>query len=1491
MTDFESLYREFASLAHYPVDQFKVFKSTFPILLSVASKHLKQIPTDTPFWKSAIPFLVILGKANHPEFSNPDATNVLINLNTLHVITHVLKPNSYLDLNKSDTDDIIALFNIIAEILERYKDILADKNTQIDILIEGIHELSTWIKGRNPHNDEFYPILKKVIRKTKKCTLTLKDMFTCVYYNTDYKELIPLAMQFYLDVQTVGIFECIAERYQEFATNEVQLIDAFRYLFQGHQNEAHTIYLEQSEKYTEQAQHLLNNGRVSIFCAAATKAAGVSALELAKGCKNARLTRYFQSFVVPQFPTVPFEFSNSIITILKMIINKTPNHELTQQLTTSLDSHTQDPLLKYLCGAAAYMQETELGYLSLIGALLPVPLQQKITHLDHITRTVSVGYIQTDTETRQYLVTLPNMEIPQHIADAYRSLPPIKTLYEAEQSFSVLIAMNQIAIDKGIADQTLTNLISNLVHLLGAWILSIAEALQAATITFVPNAIATIEKNSSIKQDVLNKIQIAYRNVCRITFSVTTPVVINNLITNVSKSMLETLPLVEDLIQHPSLTLSDTQRDFQTLLSFSEIAIRLFEQLKRSTLKIDFNSPVYTRHQVISLVNPIIWRLNQITTELENHPESVPSILAENRTNITAYLNALYNIDRSVDIKLLTEQFTRLSTTKDKAVITECVEIIIKILTMIKTQVSKSGISKEELQKIDINNNEQMYNLISMITNPLLQTASYDLLKVVDENSGTRDYPKNLRVLLRDTLLNVITLRINGYQQLDFNRLATISDNDLVKNRIAIYTSLPLYSSDHYHQVQEMALPLLTSTDPKVLRTALIQIINLLTVTLPIQEKLRPYAIKAAEDQNAEFTVDLDDLSKTLQLNVELPVTGNTRTDTLYDTAILYAYSCKQDFNDKTVARDANIILETDDANVVQEYAYRLATNLLLNCVISNHFSQTTLQSIKTLLIKTQEFKKNPTDANRRAVYGAALQLPTLLDSFGEMNKEFLDLVTLALQGNENISQSDAQSFYSLINPEMETFTEAIMAVPEPVAIVQKRNTTAKIRHIKPPPKIVRRVIKKTRPPPPIHVKKTIKHIVKIRKSKTNDRSVSFGGDSNLDSNTSSSQLNASGSSLPKSPSTPGDDGFDGTPAGLGSLPLSGSSPTKGSSGYSLKGKRDFMNSTTLRCIKLVESSRASRDIIQTIKQQIEDNDVSSIDALISEYNKISQFLSGLLSESHDAHYEALNKSVEELTRKLVSEVQSHDPDTDEIQECYEGMHRVYHDVLYLSLQDLGVTNTAQAELSLMASKVDQMARQLDDSVLVAEEDLDPLRRRVASSARVILQMTKNLGLEARAQTEFLQKTDNTVSDEKGLIKAAMQTSDAAQMFFLLLKLFAIKDPDIKYKVVAACKGMRVALTNIIVNLRAKGGSNEIGKRIENISEQIFEKLQYILELAEELINKESTIVKQATKKGVSKIVQKRNADSEVYKKRRALEEAENEIKRLNRAAAKIRGG
>jgi hypothetical protein len=129
-------------------------------------------------------------------------------------------------------------------------------------------------------------------------------------------------------------------------------------------------------------------------------------------------------------------------------------------------------------------------------------------------------------------------------------------------------------------------------------------------------------------------------------------------------------------------------------------------------------------------------------------------------------------------------------------------------------------------------------------------------------------------------------------------------------------------------------------------------------------------------------------------------------------------------------------------------------------------------------------------------------------------------------------------------------------------------------------------------------------------------------------------------------------------------------------------------------------------------------------------------------------------------------------------------------------------------------------------------------------------------------------------------------------MFFTLLDLFKAGDPDVKFKVMAACGQMRQGLANIIVNLRAKGGSPEIGRRIEEISEIVFERIDKIRTTAQALIDEDTAQAgaQAETRKkpvGFNLIIQQRNAAETVNRKQKELRDAEEEVKKLNRLTAR----
>jgi hypothetical protein len=126
-------------------------------------------------------------------------------------------------------------------------------------------------------------------------------------------------------------------------------------------------------------------------------------------------------------------------------------------------------------------------------------------------------------------------------------------------------------------------------------------------------------------------------------------------------------------------------------------------------------------------------------------------------------------------------------------------------------------------------------------------------------------------------------------------------------------------------------------------------------------------------------------------------------------------------------------------------------------------------------------------------------------------------------------------------------------------------------------------------------------------------------------------------------------------------------------------------------------------------------------------------------------------------------------------------------------------------------------------------------------------------------------------------------------VFFMLTDLFKQNDPDLKFHVLAACGQMRAGLTNIIVNLRAKGGSPEISRRIEDLSEVLFGKIQKIKEAADAIpvvaLQKPVDLGKKSG--GFNLIIQKRNAEETVNTCRKELRDAEEQVKRLNRAMAR----
>jgi len=321
--------------------------------------------------------------------------------------------------------------------------------------------------------------------------------------------------------------------------------------------------------------------------------------------------------------------------------------------------------------------------------------------------------------------------------------------------------------------------------------------------------------------------------------------------------------------------------------------------------------------------------------------------------------------------------------------------------------------------------------------------------------------------------------------------------------------------------------------------------------------------------------------------------------------------------------------------------------------------------------------------------------------------------------------------------------------------------------------------------------------------------------------------------------------------------------------------------SSNLMSVRQIEAARSIQISISKLKRAYKEG--SQIVEAHQQFSACIQRLNESLSALKDQSSSVLVQTVLDTYNKIEDMIKNGGKSFDPYIDTFE---HVTHDLISLWMKTFGLTNLAQAELILMTSKVDALQSAVDDNIEESMVGDNELRKIIAQEARGLLRMTRSLGKEAVAQFEHLIRTNQSLANERGLVKAAYQTSEAAQMFFMLLKFVDKNDPDFHFKTIAACRMMRAALTSLIVNMKLKSGNNtEITKRMEKTLEEIYSRLLIITDFAESI--KQTDTLPMVQKSGMSLIVQQRNADSAVLKRRRELEEAEEQLKRFNRSNKK----
>ena len=323
--------------------------------------------------------------------------------------------------------------------------------------------------------------------------------------------------------------------------------------------------------------------------------------------------------------------------------------------------------------------------------------------------------------------------------------------------------------------------------------------------------------------------------------------------------------------------------------------------------------------------------------------------------------------------------------------------------------------------------------------------------------------------------------------------------------------------------------------------------------------------------------------------------------------------------------------------------------------------------------------------------------------------------------------------------------------------------------------------------------------------------------------------------------------------------------------------KQKVNTKISLRSVRQVESARCVCAALADLSQS--DSGNLELEVFNTSINTLVDSITGSAGDLYVQITEKVNSLSQEVNSLFAK-------GTKNFEEQSQAFVKITNDIVNQLLKDFGLANSAQAEIILMTAKVDALQSQVAS---VDEEESTPLRKIVGSEAKALLKLTRTLGKAAREQAEYLARGNGSITNEKRLINAAQQTTDAAQMFFMLLKSTKPDDQDFMFKVVAASHSMNSALTSLIINFRALGGSYEITQRMEATVKIISKKMQELIEKAESYYgaDHDESLPEQKEKMSAHNLkVARMNASNEIIKRRRELEEAEDELKRFNRAAS-----
>ena len=216
---------------------------------------------------------------------------------------------------------------------------------------------------------------------------------------------------------------------------------------------------------------------------------------------------------------------------------------------------------------------------------------------------------------------------------------------------------------------------------------------------------------------------------------------------------------------------------------------------------------------------------------------------------------------------------------------------------------------------------------------------------------------------------------------------------------------------------------------------------------------------------------------------------------------------------------------------------------------------------------------------------------------------------------------------------------------------------------------------------------------------------------------------------------------------------------------------------------------------------------------------------------------------------------------------------------------DIAATNEAERELlaaaRAIAASQQRLAQYKTEATTVGDAYVGC---EIIDIATPILNSAARLIAAAQEQTRFLLRRDPQLPNQQGLVKTARDLVDSLELILVAAEATVNNEPDAISKILGSCNIISSAVAHFLAECYQKNGSPELNQVMTSITDTIQSAIKHLRAHAESVSAPSSAPDRPG--RPLNAMIAKLNAEAKVVEARRALEAAEQNLKKTRQNAA-----